>query len=67
MTQNRVGGEGIMTTTATQDRDFIDNVITQCLLEKSIDWIHVNLSPEEVFSTTTLGAWAEDNGYVEKE
>ena len=56
-----------MATTTKQDSHFITDVISGTLLEESIDWIQANLSPEDVFSPTTLGAWAEDNGYVEEE
>lgn len=54
-------------TTVRQDQDFIAEVINipDDLLEKSIDWIRDNLSPEEVFSEKQLNDWAERNGFVE--
>lgn len=58
--------ESQMTTTVRQDKAFIAEVISipDDLLEKSIDWIRDNLSPEEVFSDKQLNDWAEQNGFV---
>lgn len=59
--------ESQVATTLQQDQKFIDEVINipDDLLEKSIDWISDNLSPEEVFSEKQLNEWAERNGFVE--
>ena len=54
-------------TTVTEDRNFIEYVINQHLLEKSIDWISVYLEPEDVFSKDQLREWANDNGMIEEE
>lgn len=47
-----------MSTTATQDREFIQAVVGSDLLESSIDWIRRNMSPDEVFSENDLKDWA---------
>ena len=52
-------------TTAAQDREFIADVISYDLLEKTIVWIRGNMSPEDVFTDKDLRFWAENNGYVE--
>lgn len=59
--------ESQVATTLQQDQKFIAEVINipDDLLEKSIDWIKDNLSPEEVFSEKQLNDWAERNGFVE--
>lgn len=61
--------------TTRQDADFaemmsgeLDEIkISKTALGNSIKWISDNLSPDEVFSLNQLAAWAESNGYVEKE
>lgn len=40
--------------------DLIDDTI---LLELAIDWIKVNLEPEDVFESHQLELWAERNGF----
>lgn len=52
-----------MSTTATQDKNFLHDVIGTGLLECAIDWIKNNLEPEDVFSKEQLESWAEDNDY----
>jgi len=56
-----------MATTARQDREFIEEVINQGLLEAAIEWIQNNLAPDEVFAEKQLTVWAEDNGYIKEE
>lgn len=56
-----------MSTTVTQDREFIGSVIGTDLLESSIDWISKNMDPEDVFSASDLEGWAESNGYTKTE
>ena len=53
-------------TTASQDRKFLESVISSRLLEDSIDWIKDNLEPEDVFSKQQLREWATENGFVEE-
>jgi len=54
-------------TTSKEDSDFISEVISQTLLEESMQWIGDNLNPEEVFSERKLAEWATENGFVEGE
>ena len=52
-------------TTYKQDRDFAEAVLKQDdLLEKTLEWIKENLSPEDVFDEGALAEWAEKNSYV---
>lgn len=48
----------------TQERDFISAVIGTDLLQNSIEWIAINLNPQDVFSAEELESWAENNGYI---
>ena len=50
-------------TTVQEDRSFIAAVISDRLLEESIEWIANNLKPSEVFSEEQLCEWAIDNGF----
>lgn len=54
-------------TTAKQDADFLQSVISARLLEEAIDWISSNMNPEEVFSDEDLSFWAEQNGYIKED
>lgn len=54
-------------TTASENANFIDNVIENSLLENSIEWIGNNMAPEDVFEPKDLENWAEGNGYVKGE
>jgi hypothetical protein len=51
-------------TTASQDRQFLTEVVGTRLLEEAIDWIKNNLEPEDVFSDEKLHQWATNNDYV---
>ena len=53
-----------MGTSFRQDRDFIESVVSEKLLENSIEWIRSNLVPELVFDQGDLEQWADENGYV---
>ena len=48
-------------TTAKQDRDFISAMVSDSLLEDSIEWIGSNMNPEDVFTEEQLRDWAENN------
>lgn len=37
------------------------------LLDKAIEWIQKNISPEDVFDEKDLKNWALENGFVEDE
>ena len=52
--------------TISEQRNFITNVIGDCLLDESIAWIQGNLAPEDVFGFYDLEGWAENNGYERK-
>lgn len=43
-----------MSTTAAQDRDFLNSVIGTGLLEEAISWITSNMSIDEVFGENKL-------------
>lgn len=47
-------------TSIYQDSSFIQSVISQRLLEESIDWIKSNMGPEDVFDSSQLISWAKD-------
>jgi hypothetical protein len=49
-----------MATTTTQDREFINDVISKSLLEESIEWITKNIRPDEVFLVSDLKNWANE-------
>lgn len=53
--------------TAQQDRNFIESVVGNDLLENSIEWICNNMYPEEVFSQVDLKRWAQENGYKKED
>jgi len=56
-----------MSTTNSQDSNFISAVINNSLLEEAIDWISDHMNPEDVFSSDDLERWATDNGMVKEE
>lgn len=49
-----------MSTSSSQDRKFISDVIGDQILEKAVDWVSSNLEPEDVFSEEKLTQWAKD-------
>ena len=51
-------------TTGRQDRDFLESVIPNTLLEQAIEWIADNLDPEDVFDKKQLNYWADEQGYT---
>ena len=53
-------------TSYAQDENFISSVISNDLLQESIDWIKENLCPEDVFDEQILNEWAEENGFVKE-
>ena len=52
-----------MSITARQSQEFQDSIMPTFLLERAIEWIRANLSPEEVFTVNELEEWAEHSGY----
>lgn len=56
-----------MRTTATQDKNFISEVISSDLLESAIEYIKNNFEAEEIYGKVVLENWAEDNGYAKEE
>ena len=46
-----------------QNQEFSDTIMPIDLLERAIDWIRGNLSPEDVFTVNELEEWADYNGY----
>lgn len=56
-----------MRTTASDDKQFISEVIPSSLLEDSIEFIKNKYSAEEIFGRDSLIEWAEENGYVKEE
>jgi DNA primase large subunit len=59
--------KGGFMTTGKQDRDFMNEIMATDLLERSIEWIQKNLSPEDVFKESDLEMWASTNGFVKEE
>ncbi len=53
-------------TIGKQDREFMNEIMASDLLERSIEWIQKNLSPEDVFINHDLRIWAKDNGFIEE-
>ncbi len=47
--------------TSKHEKDFIFSVIDGEILEKALDWIRINLRPEDVFGDQILEEWAEAN------
>ena len=39
-------------------------MISETLLDDVIDWIQVNLTPDEVFDEFALTDWAYENGFI---
>ena len=54
-------------TTVKQDNEFMEQVISNSLLEDSIAWIAANLNPEDVFPDDELETWATEYGMVQEE
>ena len=56
-------------TTSRQDREFAAELMPDGndWLGKAIDWIKINMNPEDVFDKDTLNDWAVDNGWVPDE
>jgi len=53
---------------ADEMKDLIDEIkMSATTLDRAIEWMADNLSPDDVFSEKQLKHWAESNGYVEKE
>jgi hypothetical protein len=50
-----------MSTTPTQDRGFLNDVIGIEILEKAVDWIGKNMEPEDVFSESPLKEYVRIN------
>lgn len=56
-----------MATTYKQDQAFLESMIDSGFLERALDWISHNMSPEDVFTESALENWADENGYVKEE
>lgn len=53
-----------MSFNVSDNRYFSDSIIDrECLLDGAIDWINTNLTPDDVFDSSTLDDWALTNGY----
>ena len=51
----------------SDNKNFTDQIISAYPLDEAIEWIMHNMDPEDIFSTDQLLAWAEENGYIDKE
>lgn len=49
-----------MSTTSSQDTNFLNSVIGTGILEQAIDWIKSNIDPPEVFGEKELLQWASN-------
>lgn len=54
-------------TSIYERRNFIKDVIPECLLEDTVFWIKSNMKPEDVFDKDELEEWAIENDFVEGE
>lgn len=57
-------GEGVMDTSALQEKHFIDLLFDNDLLDRVIDWISGNMNSEDVFSQDDLTTWVLKNGMI---
>ena len=62
-----VDKKGGVMTTYSENRAFIQDVISSSLLEDSIAWITSRFSPEEVFGEQALEDWATEHGFKKVE
>ena len=53
--------------TFRENKNFIDSLISQNLLDEAIDWIQSSMAPQEVFTKSQLEEWAIYNGFVKEE
>lgn len=51
----------------TNNRKFINDVVPKYLLDDAIDWIKINLKPEDVFGEEELENWAIKNSFYKIE
>jgi len=54
-------------TSIYQDKDFLESMIGEYLLERAIEWIASNLKPSDVFDDKALENWAIKNGFEESQ
>ena len=47
--------------TASQNRDFADEMLVQYPLDQAIQWIKANLSPDDVFDEEQLAEYARNS------
>jgi len=60
--------------TRSQDKEFAEEMkdsvdfvqMSNGALDNAINWIDNNLDPEQVFSSSKLETWAENNGYTKQ-
>ena len=57
----------ITRTSVSDDREFIQEVISSSLLEDAINFIKAKYTAEDIFGEEALKEWAEDNGYIKEE
>ena len=50
-----------------KNKEFLLTLINETLLDDAIDWIKMNLTPEEVFNENDLEDWAYENGFTKDE
>lgn len=48
-------------------KDFIEWIIPTSILDEAVQWISVNMNPDDVFSTSDLNDWALNNGFIYSE
>ena len=46
------------------EQSFANAIRADNVLDLALDWIRANLSPQDVFGTDALNAWASDNGWI---
>lgn len=48
--------------TSQENRDFVESIFgAEYVLDQVIDWININLKPEDVFDDNKLQEWADSN------
>jgi len=50
--------------TFSQDKQFLNDVVGNDLLDRAMEWMRKNLTPDDVFTEKELALWAENNRYT---
>ena len=50
-----------------QNAEFAAEMSVSDPLDVAVDWIAINMDPDDVFPDSELESWAESNGYIKEE